>query len=250
MTELKSLGTNLDTANDVGWHAVMWAASNEQGFVASVDKLAQLGMAVNAPGSLDYARLEEATGVHLDPSEKRLTSMSPVMWLVPAGFVEGIELLVKGHLINQKTKQPCNKLVVDGAPPDAAPLTVDVDAANARGLTALMFAAAAGKLELVEELKKLGANVDARMAAHNQTAALWAARHGLKSTVEKLEELGADLALVDDDGKDAHQLLAAATRRATVDDGWGDPPPGSLGVSRTDVRAATFLWRLESWLCA
>ena len=247
LTELRDLGTNLDTANDVGWHAVMWAASNEQGFVASVTQLAKLGMAVNAPGSLDYARLEAATGIHLDPSERRLTSMSPVMWLVPAGFVEGIELLVNGHLINQKTKQPCNKLV--GA--DGAPLTVDVDAANARGLTALMFAAAAGKLQLIDELvTKFKAKVDARMDAHNQTAALWAARHGLRCTVEKLAELGANLNLVDDDGKDVHQLLVEAARPATVDDGWGDPPPGGLGVNRTDVRAATFLWRLESWLCA
>ena len=111
---------------------------------------------------------------------------------------------------------------------------------------------AAEKLELLGELKALGADVDARMAAHGQTAAMWAARNGRKGSLDKLAELGADLDATDDDGKSARTLLEAAAGTTTGLDDHGEAlsPSRVLGdVARTDVRAATYLYRLESWLC-
>ena len=229
LTSLKELGADLGAENDVGWHAVMWASSNVDGFVASVRRLASLGMDVacagslNSTGGLAASALEETNG--------RLVAMTPLMWMVPAAFMPGITSLVEEH-------------------------KVDVHAANGKGLTALHFAAAADKLPLLTALvKSFGADVDARMHAHGQTAAMWAARHGREATLAHLKECGANLELTDADGKDCAALLAAAKAA----DGGADqaaamealtPKAGTLGdPARTDVRAASYMWRLEGWLC-
>jgi ankyrin repeat protein len=240
LSALRELHAELGAQNDVGWNAVTWASSNSDGFVAATRHLASLGMDVGAVCSLNSTGNLPAL-----PEPDRLTRMSPLMWMVPSAFLPGIRALVTEHKL-------------------------DVNAANGRDLTAFMFAAAAGKHAVLDELAFLGAHVDARMAHKNQTAALWAARHGRTETLDKLAELGADLELTDADGCTCAALLATLESRQSVrrhsvtserEEEAGDegaaaagprlsPVPGSLGdPARTDVRAATFMWRLESWLC-
>ena len=135
---LQNVGADLSWHNTVGWGTVPWAAyDNHDRLIELFAKLKQLGQDVAACGSLNEAQLKL-------PLDKRLTNMSPVMWMTPRPFFPALRALIKEY--------------------DSA-----VDTTNAQGLTALMFAAAQKKFTMVKELVDLGADVNKRMPAHDQT---------------------------------------------------------------------------------
>lgn len=216
---LQNAGADLSWHNTVGWGTVPWAAyDNHDRLIELFAKLKQLGQDVAACGSLNEAQLKL-------PLDKRLTNMSPVMWMTPRPFFPALRALIKEY--------------------DSA-----VDTANAQGLTALMFAAAQKKFTMVKELVDLGADVNKRMPAHDQTAAMWAARHGQKETLDELVKLGASLNLRDADGKSANDLLAEFEASSKPLNGENPAPePPCLGApARTDVRCAVMMYNLETWL--
>ncbi|EOD19876.1 hypothetical protein EMIHUDRAFT_242499, partial [Emiliania huxleyi CCMP1516] len=206
MRALESQGADPNARTEGGDTAVMWAAQGCQ--LQSLTILHELGANLDAQNDIGWHAVVWAgsnapgmSGLGLEV-RSRLTHMSPVMWLVPAAFVPGIRALVVDH-------------------------GVDINAANALGLTALMFAVAAEKLELLGELKALGR----------------------KGSLDKLAELGADLDATDDNGKSARALLEAAAGTTTGLDDHGEAlsPSRVLEVMwRAPTCAATYLYRLES----
>lgn len=213
-------GVDLNLQNDLGWNAVIWASSNSDGMLMAVEKLYQLGMNVVTSTSMKEEKLNL-------PVNNRLTKMTPIMWLIPSGNVEGIK-----EMINYG---------------------VDINAKNAKGLTALMFAVAAGKKELLKVLQECGAELDIRMKAHKQTPAHWAARNGKASIANELIKLGANKRATDADGRTVSDLLSIQDSSSYGKESANDEPSGigeSVGEkSRTDVRAAEYMWSLESMLC-
>ena len=227
---LKDFGVDLDVQNDLGWNAVTWASSNSDGMLMAVEKLHKLGMNVAASTNLKEEKLNL-------PVDSRLTGITPVMWFVPAGNIEGIKEMVDKY-------------------------SVDINAKNAKGLTALMFAVATENKELIKVLvKECGADLDVCMERFKQTAAHWAARKGKVDLTKELIKLGANKEATDSNGNTVSDLFSLqVTTRVRVsskivpnveEKGNKLQDIGvNLGVKdRTDVRAATFMWHLESLLC-
>ncbi|HNT28501.1 MAG TPA: ankyrin repeat domain-containing protein [bacterium] len=69
----------------------------------------------------------------------------------------------------------------------------DINKPNARGQTALMWAAQRGHLEVVKFLVQLGANVNAVDADRQEPVLMWATKKGHKEVVEFLIASGADV---------------------------------------------------------
>jgi ankyrin repeat protein len=82
----------------------------------------------------------------------------------------------------------------------------DVNAASEPGQTALMMAAQAGKPEIIEELLKHKANINAVDTWDQWTALQWASSGGQLETVSLLIKNGADIHLKDKNGKTALAL--------------------------------------------
>lgn len=214
---------DLEVQNDLGWNAVVWASTNSDGMKPTVNKLKELGMDVCTTTTLKEEKLNL-------PPNKRLTHMSPVMWLIPARNKDGIESLVNDH-------------------------NVDINAVNARGISAVMFAVAAGDGELLNVLKDLGADLNMIMKIDGLqlTAAHWAARNGHTSIVKTLVDLGANDMIEDYEGITVKELTKKDTMidlfkndAGAVDLASFRPKEGSLeGESRSDVRLATKMWELE-----
>jgi TonB family protein len=92
--------------------------------------------------------------------------------------------------------------------------TPDLDAADARGWTALMQAVAGGYDEIVEMLVEAGANLDQRDQS-GQTALHLAARYGRTASADLLLRAGADFQLRDGDGR-TPLYRAIEARRAEI----------------------------------
>ena len=145
------------------------------------------------------------------------------MWLIPSGHISAINFFIEHG--------------------------VDINAVNAKGLTALMFAVAAGKIALLYGLKKLGADLNIVMKTHKQTAAHWAARNGKSEIAQKLIDLGASTDQTDAEGKTVLDILWTNKCHTTPDIKCLGPKEGSFGgVEHTSVRTATLMWKLESLL--
>mmetsp|Transcript_3444 Transcript_3444/g.3472 ORF Transcript_3444/g.3472 Transcript_3444/m.3472 type:complete len:83 (+) Transcript_3444:662-910(+) len=72
--------------------------------------------------------------------------MSQIMWLISSGHITAIKFLIEHG--------------------------VDINAVNAKDLTALMFAVAADNIALLYGLQELGADLNIVIETHKQTAAL------------------------------------------------------------------------------
>ena len=71
--------------------------------------------------------------------------------------------------------------------------------------TALLYAAAGGRVEAMDVLLDTGIDVNARYR-HDLTALMWAAGYGKEGAVKRLLERGADPGLRDDRGKTAADI--------------------------------------------
>jgi len=182
----------------------------------------------------EATRLDES-GLGLEV-RSRLTHMSPVMWLVPAAFVPGIRALV-----------------VDQG--------VDINAANALGLTALMVRAARAPHphphphpHPAPPLRRGPARPADRVRSAFDSS-LWPRRSSSCSassrlSVPTLTQGWRRTGRLRPCGPRALLEAAAGTTTGLDDHGEALSPSRVLGdVARTDVRAATYLYRLESWLC-
>jgi len=105
---------------------------------------------------------------------------------------------------------------------------VDANAANANGQTALMWAAAFGRTDVLRLLLAHGAMVDARDKVHSRTAMLYAAQNGQAAAIELLLAKGAQANARDRDGSTA---LIYAARRGGIE------PMTSLVRKQADVNA-------------
>lgn len=81
----------------------------------------------------------------------------------------------------------------------------DLEAVNANGSTALMFAAFEGKAAVADVLLKAGANID-HVNAKGHTALMSAAAHGYRNTVALLLEGGANPQVKDSEGIGAYEF--------------------------------------------
>lgn len=122
--------------------------------------------------------------------------------------------------------------------------SADIDAAAANGMTPLMKAARAARLDLVEELLRLGARLEARNSDGN--TALWLACFGNDARiVQRLIEAGAQLDNRNDNGATALMYCASSGRDALVKlllDAGADPALRTLD----DFRAVDLASSVES----
>ncbi len=87
---------------------------------------------------------------------------------------------------------------------------VDVNAANSHGQSALMWAAAFGRADVVRLLLGRGVSVDTRDKVHGRTALLYAAQNGQTAAIDMLLARGAQANVRDRDGCTA--MIYAARR--------------------------------------
>jgi hypothetical protein len=92
---------------------------------------------------------------------------------------------------------------------------IDVNAANAKGATALMVAALNGQLDIVRLLLRNGANVNLKMKDIGVTALHWASQDGNADIVKELLSAGADIHSALSNGQNA-LIMAANSGHADV----------------------------------
>jgi ankyrin repeat protein len=129
------------------------------------------------------------------------------------GNVAGIKQAL-GHGVNVDTTFQCNYCVAETALRYAVAvgradivkllleLGANVDAKNFYGKTALMYAVAVGRTDLIKILLEKGANVNAR-DDYGNTVMLLASSYGRSDIVKLLLERSADINAVHDGGKTA-----------------------------------------------
>ncbi len=128
-----------------------------------------------------------------------------------------------------------------------------VNAADARGRSALMVAAAEGHEEIAGALRAAGAEVDL-VDRNGSTALMEAARAGAVGIVQLLAQAGADASLRDQHGRDALTLACQSPRahadtvRALLGLGADPKTAGTDGRSALDHAATAGRWDLVALL--
>ena len=139
------------------------------------------------------------------PGPKRLSLVPLFLVSVAAAGFQDVDQSLRDQILAGRV-EAVRSLLAEAAP--------DLDAADATGWTALMYAVQGGHDEIVEMLLEAGASLDQRNGA-GETALHLAARYGRTASADLLLRAGADFALQDSAGR-TPLYRAIEARRAEI----------------------------------
>jgi ankyrin repeat protein len=144
------------------------------------------------------------------------------MWAATTGQVEIIDMLLgAGADLEAADARGSTALMLALGKPDSLQALLaagaDTEHKDGRGFTALMSAAWTGRVSAARHLLEHGARLDVRDGKTGRTALMWAALKGHAGFVKMLLDAGADPTLQDSSGHTALDLARQAHRNKVVE---------------------------------